>query len=604
MVPIRKKGKFEQPRVPVQQTSAAEAPEAAVAAESIQPRKAPKPAKPRKPIGPWLKHAAIGAALIAAAVVGGLYFYGMQLQSQNTIFPNVWLGGIPVGGMTATEALNALTEAANTPETAASLQVELPDQTLIFTPEVSRTFDDPNDAVVRAMNYGKDVNPIRAIRLYRSEERADVPLSATVNLDTDYIRSVIDQAAEKVGTELEHSSIEYMEERQELVVHTGTPSVKLDADALYDAVCQAYADGNTETLQWGYTQQLPEPIDLVRYHGSLSAEPSDAYYDAETRTIVADVPGLSFDLAKADEKLSEAGYGETFTVALEEVPAELTAEMLDQQMFGYKLEGRTSPYRSSQESRTINLDLACKAINGLILNPGDVFSFNEVLGERTAEKGYLPAPVFGDGGMSEGGGICQVASTIFYTVLYADLETVERKEHSYPVDYVPKGMDAAIYWDEGQDYKFRNNKQNPIRIEAFLDGTHVNINFWGVKENDNYVVMTSEIFEKWIDPDEEIINPDKPAGYRQQVQWAAYGMKINAFQSVFNGENELIRTQRYYTYHYSLCNRWEVSPDMATGLGSGGGGAAAPSTPTDPSVPDGSGETDVPLFPFEDPLGG
>lgn len=597
MVPIKKKGKFEQPRVPVHKAPVSEA---AAAAEPVQPQKEPKPAKPRKPIGPWLKHAAIGTALVAAAVAGGLYFYGSQLQAQNTIFPNVWLGGIPVGGMTATEALHALTEAANTPETAAPLQVELPDQTLTFTPEVSRTFDDPTDAVVRAMNYGKDVNPIRAIGLYRSEERADIPLSTATNLDTDYIRSVIDQAAEKAGTALDPSSIEYIEERQELVIRTGSPSVGLDTDALYDAVCQAYADGNMEPIRWDYTQQLPEPIDLVHYYNSLSAEPTDAYYDAETRTIVADAPGLSFDLAEADEKLSKAGYGETFTVALEEVPAELTAEMLDQQMFGYRLEGRTSPYRSSQESRTTNLDLACKAINGLILNPGDVFSFNEVLGERTAEKGYLPAPVFGgEGNMSEGGGICQVASTIFYTVLYADLETVERKEHSYPVDYVPKGMDAAIYWDEGQDYKFRNNKQNPIRIEAFLDGTHVNINFWGVKENDNYVVMTSEIFEKWIDPDEEIVNPDKPAGYRQQIQWAAYGMKINAFQSVFNGENELIRTQRYYTYHYSLCNKWEVSPDMATG--GGGGGTAVPSTPSTPSTPD---TPDEPFIPAGDPLGG
>lgn len=558
--------------------------------------------KPERKKSVRLQPILISAAAVAAAAAIGLYAYGTKLQAQDTIFPNVYLADVSVGGMTIEEAAAAVDEAVTFTGKAPVLQVELPDQTLTFEPEQTIYASDSLAAAHKAMAYGRSGNAFKAVFSYLSREPVYLDLATGLELDSAYIRGIIDQAAKKASTPLEPSSITYNEEKQQLEIKTGKPSVELDADSLHEAVCQAYADGNTEPMQWDYTEKLPDPIDLAAYQKTLYSEPQDARYDAETRTIVADVPGLSFDLEEAQSKVDKAGYGATVTVKLKEIPAELTAEELDEQMFGYKLEGRTSPYRASQESRTKNLELACQAINGLILNPGDVFSFNEALGERTAEKGYLPAPVFGDGGMSEGGGICQVASTIFYTVLYADLETVERKEHSYPVDYVPKGMDAAIYWDEGQDYKFRNNKEHPIRIEAFLDGTHVNINFWGVKENDNYVVMTSEIFEKWIDPDEEIINPDKPAGYRQQVQWAAYGMKINAFKSVFNGDNELIRTERYYTYHYSMCNKWEVSPDMATGLGSGGGGAAAPSTPSTPTTPDTS--EDVPFIPAGDPLGG
>lgn len=563
-----------------------------------------KPEPQKKPAGKGLARLQpilISAAAVVAAAAIGLYAYGAKLQAQNTIFPSVYLADVAVGGMTVEEAAAAVDEAVSFTGKAPVLQVELPDQTLTFEPEQTTYASDSLAAAHKAMAYGRSGNAFKAVFSYLSKEPVNVDLPTGLTLDEAHIRSIIDQAAAKASTALEPSSIEYNEEQQMLVIKTGRPSVELDCDSLLEAVCQAYADGTAKSMQWDYIEKLPEPVDLAAYQKTLSSEPVDAWYDAENRTIVEDVSGLSFDLKEAQDKVDKAGYGETVAVKLQAVPAELTAEDLNQQMFGYKLEGRTSPYRASQESRTKNLELACQAINGLILNPGDIFSFNEVLGERTAEKGYLPAPVFGgEGNMSEGGGICQVASTIFYTVLYADLETVERKEHSYPVDYVPKGMDAAIYWDEGQDYKFRNNKQNPIRIEAFLDGTHVNINFWGVKENDNYVVMTSEIFEKWIDPDEEIINPDKPAGYRQQVQWAAYGMKINAFQSVFNGNNELIRTERYYTYHYSLCNKWEVSPDMATG--GGGGGTATPSTPTTPSAPDTS--EDVPFIPAGDPLGG
>ena len=542
----------------------------------------------------------ISAAAVAAAAAIGLYAYGTKLQAQDTIFPNVYLADVAVGGMTIEEAAAAVDEAVTFTGKAPVLQVELPDQTLTFEPEQTTYASDSLAAAHMAMAYGRSGNAFKAVFSYLSREPVYLDLATGLELDSAYIRDIIDQAAKKASTPLEPSSITYNEEKQQLEIKTGSPSVELDADSLFDAVRQAYTDGDTEPMQWDYTEKLPEPIDPAAYQKTLYSEPQDARYDAETRTIVADVPGLSFDLEEAQSKVDKAGYGATVTVKLKEIPAELTAEELDEQMFGYKLEGRTSPYRASQESRTKNLELACQAINGLILNPGDVFSFNEVLGERTAEKGYLPAPVFAGEGNTEGGGICQVASTIFYTVLYADLETVERKEHSYPVDYVPKGMDAAIYWDEGQDYKFRNNKEHPIRIEAFLDGTHVNINFWGIKENDNYVVMTSEIFEKWIDPDEEIVNPNKPAGYRQQVQWATSGMKINAFKSVFNGDNELIRTERYYTYHYSRCNKWEVSPDMATGLG--GGSTVTPSTPTTPTTPDTS--EDVPFIPAGDPLGG
>ncbi len=565
----------------------------AVVETKPEPQKKPAEKKPVQ-----LPVILVSAAAVVAAAAIGLYAYGAKLQAKDTIFPNVYLADVAVGGMTIEEAAAAVDEAVTFTGKAPALQVELPDQTLTFEPEQTIYASDSLAAAHKAMAYGRSSNAFKAVFSYFSKEPVNVALPTGLVLDEAHIRGIIAQAATKVSANMEPSSIEYSEEQQQLVIKTGKPSVELDADSLFEAVCQAYAEGNTDPMQWDYIKKLPEPIDLAAYQKTLFSEPVDAWYDAENRTIVEDIPGLSFDLEKAQNKVDKAGYGATVTVELQAVPAELTAEDLNQQMFGYKLDGRTSPYRSSQESRTKNLELACQAINGLILNPGDIFSFNEVLGERTAEKGYLPAPVFGgEGNMSEGGGICQVASTIFYSVLYADLETVERKEHSYPVDYVPKGMDAAIYWDEGQDYKFRNNKQNPIRIEAFLDGTHVNINFWGVKENDNYVVMTSEIFEKWIDPDEEIVNPDKPAGYRQQVQWAAYGMKINAFQSVFNGNNELIRTERYYTYHYSLCNKWEVSPDMATG--GGGGGVIAPSTPSTPDTPD-----DVPFIPAGDPLGG
>lgn len=120
----------------------------------------------------------------------------------------------------------------------------------------------------------------------------------------------------------------------------------------------------------------------------------------------------------------------------------------------------------NKPNRTTNLKLACKAINGTIIQPGETFSFNKVVGERTAKKGYKEATIFtGSESTAEslGGGVCQVASTIFNAALLGNLQIVERYQHSQRVTYCPLGRDAAIYWGS-EDFKFKNNTKYPIKI--------------------------------------------------------------------------------------------------------------------------------------------
>ncbi len=120
----------------------------------------------------------------------------------------------------------------------------------------------------------------------------------------------------------------------------------------------------------------------------------------------------------------------------------------------------------NNKDRTTNLKIASKAISGTILKPGETFSFNKVVGKRTAAKGYKPAHVFSSSSSTElglGGGVCQVASTMFNTTLLANLSIVERHQHSQRVSYVPLGRDAAIYWGS-KDYRFKNNTKYPIKI--------------------------------------------------------------------------------------------------------------------------------------------
>ncbi len=128
-----------------------------------------------------------------------------------------------------------------------------------------------------------------------------------------------------------------------------------------------------------------------------------------------------------------------------------------------------SSYYVNKPNRTKNLKLASKKVDGTIVYPGQVFSFNDTVGPRTAERGYKPAPVFIGADKTEdgiGGGICQVATTIYNAALYCNFDIVERYQHSQKVAYCPLGRDAAIYW-RSEDVKFKNTSKYPVKIRMY-----------------------------------------------------------------------------------------------------------------------------------------
>ena len=141
----------------------------------------------------------------------------------------------------------------------------------------------------------------------------------------------------------------------------------------------------------------------------------------------------------------------------------------------------TTDASTSSSARLHNIRLALSTINGTCVEPGEVFSFNGVVGERTKAAGYRPAPAYSrmETVMEYGGGICQVSSTLYAAVEKAGLEIVERHSHSLKVTYIPKGMDATVDWGN-KDFKFANNTSEAIYIVGYVDGfEQVHINLYG-----------------------------------------------------------------------------------------------------------------------------
>lgn len=204
---------------------------------------------------------------------------------------------------------------------------------------------------------------------------------------------------------------------------------------------------------------------------ALDRAPRNARYDRKNNVVIPEIPGVQVDVDSTVNAVMSAGENEEVPLTLVALHAELTTEIfrsINKKLSGYSTSGGGSAGRSD------NLFTAAKYMNMYILAPGDVFSFNKVTGPRTFERGYSMAPVVG--GIGIGGGVCQVATTIYNTALLANLEIIERHPHSIRVGYVPPGKDATV--TNYVDFKFRNSTDKFIQIRSGGGGGHVWVQLW------------------------------------------------------------------------------------------------------------------------------
>jgi vancomycin resistance protein YoaR len=222
-------------------------------------------------------------------------------------------------------------------------------------------------------------------------------------------------------------------------------------------------------------------------------------------------------------------------------PAVTKAEL---EKMNQKISGFSTKFTSSSANRINNIELATRAINGTTLMPGDTFSFNEIVGQRTRERGYKDAGVIiGDSIQSGlGGGICQVSSTLYNAVLNAGLKFTERRNHTLTLTYIPMGLDATIDWGN-IDYKFTNTLDYPIYIEGYTKDKTLYFNIYSNDELSKYTYeMETEVYEV-IQPKMKYINSnDLLEGETKVLKWGSKGYKVKVYRKTYEN-GKLINTE-------------------------------------------------------------
>lgn len=502
--------------------------------------------------------------MVAVAIGIGFFVYANSSASEMAdyeyIFPNVYVAGVNVGGMTQEQALERINDVVQSSYSVNTLTVRLPDRTLRFTPEQTKIALDAVEAVAKAYAYGRDGNKYNVYKAYQQALKTEhyIDIDTDFKIDDASIRQIIDENAAEIEATMSPSS--YVVEEDRIVIQAGAVGRHLDADALYDRVINAFMNNDFTTIEFGIDTVSSAQIDLEAIYKDIYVECVDAGYDKDTGEITEEIVGRSFDLEAAKQQLMLADDGSTLIIEITADYPEITKASLDGLLFRDILnkdkKAVSSTLAGSTANRTTNVTLVCKAIDGKILQPGETFSYNNIVGERTADKGYLEAGVYVNGATENqlGGGVCQVSSTIYYAALLANLEIVEREAHMFLVTYVPMGMDATVYWGQ-YDFKFRNNTDYPIKIEAWVGDTAVNIALHGTNVDGSYVEMDCIQRSTTASGVEYIDDPELEIGSEKVTQTAYTGYKADTYRKVYDVNGNLLSSTFEASSNYKSRNQ-------------------------------------------------
>ena len=501
----------------------------------------------------------------AAVLLGGYLGLCAWVNGTDRILPNVSVAGLDVSGMTVEEAQTALDRAMEEYGGQIIGLVSYDGQLWsIAADKMGYGWSFPAEAAgaVGRENFLTG-GGVYLTQLLGREHRISAPRWDCTALD-----ETVDRVEAETGGSVTEAS--YQLEGDALVMTKGRTGQAIDRgqvrDSLWSAVEEAMeqkfggAEGAVEVENPLMPQETPpqEP-DFQAIHGAVAVEPQSAQYDRETGAVTDHVVGVDFDVEALKAAYEQAGEGETFSIPVTLTQPEETKQSLEAKLFRDLLgEGTTNVGGSS--SRKHNVKLSAQACNGVILMPGEVFSYNNTTGSRSASKGYLAAPVYsGDASVDEvGGGICQPSSTLYLAALNSNLKIVERHQHQFAVGYVPDGLDATVYYGS-LDFRFENDTDYPIKLVAksykSSGSTYLTVTIYGTKTDDLHVKMTNKVYN-WVEY-ETVYQVDAavPVGTVKEGQNGYKGRNADTYRNLYDAEGNLVSSTLEATNKYKVRER-------------------------------------------------
>jgi len=494
--------------------------------------------------------------LIIAGAVAGVVIIVILLLLNTIAYKNIYNGisvnGIVVGGKTVAQAQELLRAKYENDLQNTQITLKAVDKSIIINADDIEASFNSEEAAKAAFNEGRKGNIFSRIGSGLALRMGKKDIQYNVTYNKIKLDDKLQTLTEEFGEAVEQPDHQINEEM--ITIINGKTGKGIDSTKIEGEILAALRNVENREIVAEISTVVPNPtdIDKIREEIKREARNAEVFQENGNIKIVEHIVGRDFnvDLAK-DELTKHPNEGESFNIPLILTMPMIRTEDVTGEFFKEELASYTTTYKTSDVGRSENVRLAAQFINDTILLPGEVFSYNERVGERSADRGFKVAKVYSNGEVVDGmgGGICQVSSTLYNAVLRADLEVVARKEHSLTVSYVDPGTDATVSYGT-IDFKFKNDKDVPIKIEAKAQNGKLTTTIKGInKEKDKTVEIKTERIST-IPPTEKIeYDETLPPNTTKVVKSGQSGMVVDTYKIVKkNGEvvsNKKIHTSRY-----------------------------------------------------------
>lgn len=408
------------------------------------------------------------------------------------IISGVHIKGIDVSGLSASDAKYQLDN---------YLKDKLPEEITVKHDDFETTISlsqmdiafDTKSATNSALKIGREGN------VFENNWQVLSMMFGTVNIEPNitFNKQLLTKNLEDISTQLPDTVVQssYYIEGNELIITSGKEGNVIDVNASIETIKNSISSFSSLTtpIELSVKTKKPDKINVEQIYNEVRKDPIDAYYTKDPFEIHPSENGVDFKISLEDaQNMISSEQKEEYTIPLNIIRPNITTNMIGTEAFPDLLSTFSTNYAASNRNRTTNLILAANKINGTVLMPGETFSYNKVVGARTIAAGYKEAPIYVQGRVEDGlgGGICQITSTLYNAVVYANLEVTQRTNHQFVPSYVTASRDATVVYG-AIDFQFKNNRNYPIKLVCSVSGGIANFRIFGMKQEDDPEVQIS-----------------------------------------------------------------------------------------------------------------
>ena len=493
--------------------------------------------------------------LLVVLLVLGIYLFLCTRVPEGALLDHTYINDVDVSGMTPAEAEAALRSDFSDRYHNSSATVTLAGDAYavpLWTEDGSILSLDPSAAIDEAMALGHGKFLTRGLDWLAAQAQGQKLTAVPAIQGGDALKAaIISTGIDQVDTAVETT---YTVGESAITISKGSSGVVADLDAIEGQILTAFLSDPwavTYTIDAATSVSDIAALDIQKIYDEVYTEPANATLDPENDyAIVPSVTGVSFDAEAAKAALEAAEEGGEITIDLVFTDPEIDTANLEEHLFQDTL-GSYSTNVSGSSGRRSNVKLAAQFCDGTILLPGETFSYNGTVGQRTKARGFSEAPAYQNGQTIQevGGGICQTSSTLYAACLYANLEITERHNHSFASSYIGLGMDATVSWG-GPDYQFTNNTPYPIKVVGSYANGKVTMSIVGTKTDDITVKITSETLETIPYSVKTQHDSSLDDGETKVITTPYTGYKVQTYRKLYDGEGNLISSEpEAYSYY-------------------------------------------------------